>query len=58
MEISGMSVVQFLKNDRIQIETVRGDGGVVWEGRPLVVRESVTEKARFWMVVHVDFEVL
>lgn len=28
--------------------------GAVWEGRPLVMRELVTEKLRFWMVVHVE----
>lgn len=43
LKVVTWSLVQFLKNDRIQIETVGGDGGVVWEGRPLLMRASVTE---------------
>ena len=47
LKLVAWSLVQFLKNDRMQTETVGGDGRVVWEGRPLVMRESVTEKLRF-----------
>lgn len=58
LKLVAWSSVQFLKNDGIQIEIVGGDdGGVVWEGRPLVMKESVTEKPRFWMVVQVDCKV-
>lgn len=57
LKVVTWSLVQFLKNNRIQIETVGGDGRVVWEGRPLVMRASVTEKLRSWTVVHVDCDV-
>lgn len=54
LELVAWSSVQFLKNDRIQIETVGKMAGVVWEGRPLAMRESVTWRLSFWIVVPVD----
>lgn len=51
------SLIQFLKNDKIQVETVGRDGWVVWEGRQLAMSKSVPRRLSFWMIVHVDLQV-
>lgn len=57
LKLVAWPLAQFLKNDRIQVETAGGDSRGGMGGKAFGNEGVGTEKLRFWMVVHVDFEV-